>query len=132
MSDPRAVAASLIKGIEKGAWTELSVLYDENVLVEHPFNRPAPTRIEGLADLVAHLEAAPPQNVDLVPHDVVIRETDDPEVVVLQYDYTITSRTTGKSMETPNILVIRVRDGRITHSVDYHNHAAMHEFFAAG
>jgi ketosteroid isomerase-like protein len=132
MSSPRTVAASLIKGIENRSWTELSALYDENVVVEHPFNRPSATRIEGLADLTAHFAAAPTHKVDLVPHDVVIRETDDPEVVVVQYDYTITAKETGKSMETPNILVIRVRDGRITHSVDYHNHAALHDFFVTG
>lgn len=123
-ASPREVVENLIKGFENRAWGELSALYDENAVVEHPFNVPEPTRVEGRAALHERFLGASTRPFEVTPSKVVVFQTDDPEVVVVQYDYTVTVKTTGKTLLTPNILVVRVRDGLIVHSVDYHNHAA--------
>jgi uncharacterized protein len=128
---PRTVVENLLKGISNRSWAELSALYDENVVIEHPYNVPEPSQVNGRAELHERFQGAPSRPFDLVAHNVVIRETDDPEVVVVQYDYTITGKATGKTFETANILVVRVRDGLIVHSKDYHNHAALRAAFEA-
>jgi ketosteroid isomerase-like protein len=73
--------------------------------------------------LHAHFTRAPSRPFELSVRNLVVRTTDDPEVVVAQYDYLITTST--KTVEIANILVVRVRDGLILHSKDYHNHAAV-------
>jgi uncharacterized protein len=123
VTSPRAVVESLLKGIENREWSELSELYDENVVIEHPFNVPEPSTIDGKAALHAHFTRAPSRPFGLSVHNLLIRATDDPEVVVAQYDYQIT--LPGKTVEVANILVVRVRNGLIVHSTDYHNHAVV-------
>jgi ketosteroid isomerase-like protein len=123
VASPRAVVENLLKGIENRDRSELSALYHEDVLIEHPFNVPEPSTIKGKAALHAHFTGAPTRPFDLSVRNLVIRTTDDPEVVVAQYDYLIT--TPAKTLEVANILVVRVRDGLILHSKDYHNHAAV-------
>ena len=49
-------------------------------------------------------------------------------VVVGEFQSRITSKQTGKQITTSNILVLRVRGGRIVSSRDYHNHARLAEF----
>jgi ketosteroid isomerase-like protein len=95
------------------------------VVIEHPYNVPEPTQVNGRAELHARFQSAPTRPFDLVAHNIVIRSTDDPEVVVAEYDYTITAKATGKTFETANVLVVRVRDGLIVHSRDFHNHAVL-------
>jgi ketosteroid isomerase-like protein len=121
VTSPRSVVESLLKGIENREWAELSALYDENVVIEHPFNVPEPSTINGKAALHAHFTAAPTRPFGLTVHNLVVRDTDDPEVVVAQYDYRIS--LPDKTVEVANILVVRVRNGLIVHSKDYHNHA---------
>jgi ketosteroid isomerase-like protein len=125
-ASPRTVVENLLKGITNRSRTELSALYAEDVVVEHPFNVPEPTRINGRAELHERFTQASDRPFEMSVHNVVIRETDDPEVVVVEYDYLITITTTGQTLETANILVVRVRDGLIVHSVDYHNHHRLH------
>ena len=55
-------------------------------------------------------------------HNVVVHETTDPEVIVAEYDYSGESLTTGKSFEAANIQVLRIRDGLIVFSRDYHDY----------
>jgi uncharacterized protein len=123
-ASPRTVVENLFKGMNNRSWTELSVLYAEDVRVEHPFNVPEPSAVEGRAELHERFSAAATRALELTVANVVIRETDDPEVVVAQYDYQIAINA-GKTFESANILVVRVRDGLIVHSKDYHNHHAM-------
>jgi uncharacterized protein len=126
MSEAAKVVENLLKGIENRSWEELSALYAEDVVVEHPFNMPSPTRIVGRAELHERFATAPLLSLEMSVRNMVVHETADPEVVVVQYDYLIKVSTTGKTFETANVLVVRVRDGLIVHSTDYHNHAAMH------
>ncbi|MFG3227212.1 nuclear transport factor 2 family protein [Kitasatospora sp. NPDC048194] len=63
--------------------------------------------------------------LELRARNVVVRETDDPEVIVAEYDYRVLNRGTGRTVEAANIQVLRVRDGLIVHSRDYHDHLAL-------
>jgi hypothetical protein len=51
--------------------------------------------------------------------DAVIRETDDPEVVVAEITHYGTSAVTGEPYRHPALGVIRVRDGEIVRYDDY-------------
>ncbi|MFJ6754520.1 MULTISPECIES: nuclear transport factor 2 family protein [unclassified Streptomyces] len=123
---PREVFQKLIEDIGAGRYTELAELYAEDAVVETVFEPVGPRRVEGRAALrerFAQVSAGSP--VELTPANVVVRETDDAEVVVAEFDYRVHHRVTGRSFEAANILVLRVRDGLIVSSRDYHDHLAL-------
>jgi uncharacterized protein len=125
VASPREVVESLIRGISEGTWEKLSELYAEDAVVEHPYAVSGPSRIEGRAVLHERFTGAIARAFELSAHNLVIRQTDDPEVVVAEYDYEVRVPENGKVFETANLLVVRVRDGLIVHSRDYHNHHAI-------
>jgi uncharacterized protein len=123
---PREVFQKLIEGINAGRFTELAELYAEDAVVETVFEPVGPRRLEGRAALkerFAEVSASSP--VELTPANLVLRETDDPEVVVAEFDYQVHHRVTGRTFEAANIQVLRVRDGLIVSSRDYHDHLAL-------
>src|SRR5262245_8525784 len=129
MSDaasPRQVFESLLSGISAGRWDDLPDLYAEAAVVDQPFSVP-PTRLEGRARIQAHFAAAAGGPLRLHARNVVVHETGDPEVVIAEYDYHGRVTTTGRTFEVANVQVLRVRDGRIVASRDYHDHLALAE-----
>jgi len=60
-----------------------------------------------------------------------VHETADPEVIVGEFQSHITSKQTGARITTSNILVMRVREGLVVSSRDYHNHALLAEFIGS-
>jgi len=52
-------------------------------------------------------------------HDVVIHETTDPDVVIVEYGLRGTLEPTGEAFDQPFSLVVTVRDSHIVHSRDY-------------
>ena len=122
MTSPREVFDRLSEGISQGRWDELSALYAEDAVIEHPQRVPRPTRLEGRKALHEHFTGALAASVRLKRHDVVVHETTDPEVIVAEYKYTAESIATGKSAEVDNVQVVRVRDGLIVHTRDYHDY----------
>jgi ketosteroid isomerase-like protein len=54
-----------------------------------------------------------------------VRETDDPEVIVAEFDYDGRNTSSGREVSVANVIVMCVRDGRIVWSKDYHNHAVL-------
>ncbi|MFD7984203.1 nuclear transport factor 2 family protein [Kitasatospora indigofera] len=123
---PREVFLELLAGITAGRFADLAGLYAEEAVVETPFVPAGPRRIEGRAALGARFqEVAAHSPLDLASANVVVRETDDPEVVVAEWDYRVHHRVTGRTVEAANIQVLRVRDGLIVHSRDYHDHLAL-------
>jgi ketosteroid isomerase-like protein len=125
MATPREVFDKLSEGITEGRWAELSGLYAENTVVEHPQRQPAPTRIEGRASIHQHFSGALAATVRLRRRNVVVHETTDPEVIVAEYDYSGEALNTGKTFEAANIQVLRIRDGLIVFSRDYHDYLRM-------
>ncbi|MEV4312641.1 nuclear transport factor 2 family protein [Actinocrispum sp. NPDC049592] len=118
--------SALLEGIAGRSWTSLAELYAEDAVVEHPFNVPEPSTVNGRAELRERFASAPMRPFTLELLNPVVRETDDPEVVVAEYDYKVTVPGSGRSFVVANVLVVRVRGGLIVHSRDYHNHAALH------
>ena len=70
-----------------------------------------------------HFAAASRAQLRLQVRNLRVHETTDPEVVVAEYDYGID--TDGRSAIVANIQVMRVRDGLIVESRDYHDHARL-------
>ncbi|MEU2834542.1 nuclear transport factor 2 family protein [Streptomyces lavendulae] len=123
---PREVFQKLIEGIGAGRYTELAELYAEDAVVETVFAPVGPRRFVGravLGERFAQVAASSP--LELTPANVVVRETDDAEVVVAEFDYHVLHRDTGRTFEAANIQVLRVRDGLIVSSRDYHDHLAL-------
>ncbi|WP_371502549.1 nuclear transport factor 2 family protein [Kitasatospora sp. NBC_00374] len=123
---PRAVFQQLIEGITTGRFAELAELYAEDAVVETVFEPVGPRRIEGRAALEERFAAVSANSpIGLVATDVVILETDDPEVIVAEWNYQVHHRVTGRNFATANIQVLRVRDGLIVGSRDFHDHLAL-------
>ena len=121
-ASPREVAHRLLRGISEERWTELPDLYAEDTVVELPFS-PQPTVLHGRAEIAAHFAAADERPLRVTAKNVVVHETTDPELVVVEYDYDVDAK--GRTGTVGNVLVIRVRDGHIVNSRDYHDHRAI-------
>jgi ketosteroid isomerase-like protein len=122
MTTARDVFAALSDGISEERWSELSALYAEDTVVEHPQAVPRPTRLEGRDAVHERFTGALAGALRLKRKNVVVHETTDPEVIVAEYDYDAESVSTGRTTQTANIQVLRVRDGLIVHSRDYHDY----------
>ena len=108
--------------------TIMDGLWADDVVVETPFAAPGRAkRIEGRDRFVAFARAgraALPLRFDEC-RDVVIHETADPDVIVIEYVLVATSTVTGKQGSAAFIGVLRVRDGKITHWREYQDALAM-------
>ena len=123
---PHEVFERLIGAISSGSWSEIAELYAEDAVVEIPFAPYPPRRIEGRAALGARFEElGESRAIELQAKNVLVRRTDDPEVIVAEFDYAGRYPATGRTFEVSNILVLRVREGRIVHSRDFHDHLAI-------
>jgi ketosteroid isomerase-like protein len=78
----------------------------------------------------AHFSHADRVPFRLRARDLVVHETDDPELVVAEWDYDVTATTTGRTATVANVQLLRVRDGLIVHSRDFHDHRALAELAA--
>ena len=128
MSDrtsPRSVFESLLQGISAGKWDDLADLYAEDAVVELPFAPSPPGRLEGREAIRAHFAAAARGPLTLQASNVVVHDTGDPEVVIAEFDYHGQVSATGRSFRVANIQVLRVRNGHIVSSRDYHDHPAI-------
>ncbi|MEU4519588.1 nuclear transport factor 2 family protein [Amycolatopsis sp. NPDC024027] len=122
MTTPRDVFDALSDGISEGRFSELSALYAEDTVVEHPQAVPRPTRLHGRAAVHERFTGVLAGALRLKRKNVVVHETTDPEMIVAEYDYDAESAETGRTISTANIQVLRVRDGLIVHSRDYHDY----------
>ncbi|GAA4236507.1 hypothetical protein GCM10022254_46300 [Actinomadura meridiana] len=103
-------------------------LLADDAVVEMPFAPPGrPSRIEGRDRFVAFAaqrRAALPVRFEEV-RDVVIHDTADPEVIVVEYELAGTVTTTGRRAAAPFIGVLRVRDGKIARWREYQDMPAI-------
>jgi ketosteroid isomerase-like protein len=116
---PREVFERLSRGISEGRWTELADLYAEDTVVEHPQRPPTGSRIVGRQAVADHFAAA---RIELRARDVVIHEATDPEVIIAEFTY---DGRAARAFTSANIQLLRVRDGLIVHSRDYHDYLPM-------
>ncbi|WP_354638097.1 nuclear transport factor 2 family protein [Kitasatospora camelliae] len=123
---PQEVFHHLLAGITEGRFSELAALYAEDTVVETVFEPVGPRRFEGRSVLAERFAAVAEHSpIELSASNVVVRETEDPEVIVAEWDYRVHHRATGKTFDAANIQVLRVRDGLIVSSRDYHDHLAL-------
>lgn len=124
MQTAQTVFERLLQGVSEGAWDRLHELYAEDAVVELPF-APAPVRLEGREAVRAHFAAAAGGGFSLRVEDLTVHRTLDPEVVIAEFVYVVRAGAGGPAFRTANVQVVRVRDGRIVASRDYHDHAAL-------
>jgi ketosteroid isomerase-like protein len=124
---PREVFLALVNGVAEGRFDELPDLYAEQTDVVHPFD---PVRAPGARSreeirkhfgLLVSRRADAGQRPRRRVGNVTIHETTDPEVIVAEFEYQGTDPETGEAYALPAIFVMRVRDGEIVSSRDYHD-----------
>jgi ketosteroid isomerase-like protein len=99
-------------------------LLAEDAVIEEPFAPPGrPRRFSGRAEFVAF--AAPQRDNFPVRFEeirnVVVHDTTDPEVIVVEYEMVGVVTTTGRRESAPFIGVLRVRDGKTVLWREYQN-----------
>ncbi|MFC0504921.1 nuclear transport factor 2 family protein [Micromonospora costi] len=100
----------------------------DDVVIETPFAAPGrPTRIEGKQRVLEYTRAG--RAVFPVRFDdcrnVVVYETADPEVIVVEYELVGTHTTTAVTASAPFIGVLRTRDGKLAHWREYQHTLAI-------
>lgn len=104
-------------------------LLAEDVVVETPFSPPGMRRHEGRDAWLAFYQArgaALPVRFERL-RELATHQTDDPEVIVVEYELTGTVTTTGLSASATFAGVLRVRDGLIRHWREYQDILAISE-----
>jgi uncharacterized protein len=121
---PREVFLALVNGIADGNPDGLPELYAEQIDVVHPFDPLRGAALRSREELRERMQqfAAGPRPRRRVGN-VTIHETTDPEVIVAEFEYQGTSDA-GQPYALPAIFVMRVRNGEIVSSRDYHDHLA--------
>ncbi|MEU1842375.1 nuclear transport factor 2 family protein [Micromonospora sediminicola] len=100
----------------------------DDVVVETPFAAPGhPTRTEGKRQVLNWTRAGRaefPVRFDDC-RNVVVHETVDPDVIVVEYELVGTHTTTGVTASAPFIGVLRTRDGKLAHWREYQHTLAI-------
>jgi ketosteroid isomerase-like protein len=98
-------------------------LYADDAVHEFPFTRPGlPSRLEGVSEIVRWTTEIWQANAFRYEtyRTIAIHDTDDPATIVVEQEVLGVSPTTGNFV-LPNIIVLTVHNGRITHLRDYVN-----------
>jgi hypothetical protein len=119
----REVVERFLSAALDPAGGNLADLYGASVVIEMPFAPPGiPQRSETSGEeLRARFQAGAGAREYQKVDSVVIHETADPEVVVVEYDVHGKVVATGKQFVLSYICVMTIRDGKIVHSRDYTN-----------
>ncbi|WP_239082236.1 nuclear transport factor 2 family protein [Actinoplanes teichomyceticus] len=100
----------------------------DDVLVETPFAPPGrPTRIQGRQRVLEHTRAGRasfPVRFDDC-RNIVVHETADPEVIIVEYELVGTHEVTGVQASAPFIAVLRTRDGLLAGWREYQHTVAI-------
>lgn len=107
--------------IDPGAKSFVDLMSDDFVM-EFPYARPGmPTRVEGRTAVLTHLmKVGQGVSVDSASN-LVVHETTDPDLVILEFDGHGRAARTGEAYEQRYISVIRTRDGKMAYFKDYWN-----------
>jgi ketosteroid isomerase-like protein len=129
---PRAIFERLHRAVRDDYDMDTQAdLYAPDGVLEMPF-APAgtPRRIEGREAIRQVLKMAGNRarrdgRRIVAYRNVVVRATDDPEVIVAEFDLHGESTATGATYTLPFIQVLRVRDGQIVAMRDYFDSQAL-------
>jgi len=126
----RLVAGELGEREREEQLDQLALLYAEQTDVRHPFAPLGDTPLRTRGELRRHFAEGPARTEGaerFEPTDMLIHQTADPEVVVVEFNYT--GSANGRPFSLPCIFVVRVRHGEIVESRDYGNHVALARAF---
>jgi ketosteroid isomerase-like protein len=119
---PRETAELLLHTIVHGRRTDIADLYAEDVRIENPW---APDGVPGEAAGRENLRARMMQTEELWSfdsvRDVLLHETADPQVIVLEYRVDASIRASGAEFSLGFVTILRILDGLIVSSRDYSN-----------
>lgn len=111
----------------RGATLLPAELLADDVVVETPFSPPGMRRHEGRdAWLAFYRTRSLPIRFEQI-RELTTFTTDDPEVIVVEYELTVAITTTGAVAPATFIGVLRVRDGLIKHWREYQDVLAISE-----
>ena len=118
---PREVVEQ-VRRMVAGEGVVFADLFAEDGVLEYPFALPGqPRELCGRDAIGDYFGAAPGsrQVFDMDGVDALVRDTDDPEVVVAEIEHHGRSRITGEVYRFRALGVVRVRDGLIVSYQDY-------------
>ncbi|GAA3243545.1 nuclear transport factor 2 family protein [Dactylosporangium siamense] len=118
---PREVAEQ-VRRMVAGEGIRFADLFAEDGVLEYPFALPGqPRELRGRAAIQAYHGAAAGsrQLFEMDGVDAVVRDTDDPEVVVAQIEHHGRSAVTGEPYRFRALGIMRVRAGEIVSYQDY-------------
>jgi uncharacterized protein len=121
-ASPREVFERLSRGITEGRWADLADLYAEDAVAEMPLAAPERGRVAGREVIRSHFLAAAGGPLQLSAGNVVVHETTDPEVIIAEFDYDVLHVPTGRRLTAANVQILRIRNGLILSTRDYHDH----------
>ena len=101
--------------------------------IEWPYRPPGvPARLQGRTEIHNYLAAAAKGFIRFDEYrDVVVHETTDPEVIIVEYDAHGTVVATGAPFRQTVIAVFRIRDGQVLSYRDYINPLPLAEALAS-
>jgi uncharacterized protein len=118
---PREVA-ELVRRMVAGDDISFADLFARHGVLRYPFAAPGfPQELRGREEIRAFRSAAEAQRrlFEVAGVSLVVHETRDPEVVVLEIEHHGRSRVTGKDYRLRALGVVRVRAGEIVSYDDY-------------
>lgn len=122
---PREVAEQVCRMVAGDGVTHADLFAPDGVL-RFPFAAPGmPRELVGLDAINAFFGTVPRTVLEIEGVDAVVRETDDPEVVVTEIEHHGHSHGTGGPYRFRALGVIRVRHGEIISYDDYMDPIAM-------
>ncbi|MDX6263016.1 MAG: uncharacterized protein QOH84_4704 [Kribbellaceae bacterium] len=125
---PEEVFLRLVHGVADRDFEALPALYAEKTDVRHPMSPYGDHPLLSRDALREHFGGTGPRVAEVVrfrPDAIRVHQTQDPEVIVAEFDYAGTVLATGEGFRVPCVFVLRVRDGEIVESRDYIDHVAM-------
>jgi hypothetical protein len=130
LAGPREAFERFREMMLAGSSAGLESLLTDDGVIELPFAPPgAPRRFEGRDAFVASIASRREGLVGRIRftavRDVVVHETTDPEVAVVEYEVEAVRVADGVRAAAPFAVVVRVRDGRVVLWREYQDPAAM-------
>lgn len=121
VSSPRDVVEQ-VRRMVAGEGVVFADLFAEDGVLEYPFALPGqPRELQGREAIRAFFGGTPGsrQLFEMDGVDALVRDTDDPEVVVTEIEHYGRSMVTGEAYRFRALGIIRVRDGEIVSYQDY-------------
>lgn len=128
-ASPRDVALALLRTLARGDASSATQYYDDDAEIIVKFSIPTPATIRGLPAIARIFDETPDWRVrrmyrNIEVTNLVVHETLDPEVVIVEWDYLTRIEPEDRTVVNGNIIVVRVREGMIVKSRDYHDHVS--------